>query len=71
MVPMQTLVLEHHIGDDGKDHERHTLLNDLELYERERSSVLDKTYTISRHLTTILKESYAPGEGYYANEWPC
>ena len=70
MVPMQALVLEHHIGNDGKDHERYTLLYDLELYEREGASVLNKPNAVGWHLATILEEGNNPRKCNNPNQRP-
>ena len=43
MVPVQLFVLEDEVRNHGKHHQRDTLLNDLQLYEVERSAVVHKT----------------------------
>ena len=70
VVPVQPLPLEQDVGDDSEDDERHALLNHLELYERERSSVASEPDAIGRHLAAILQESYRPTECYHADEGP-
>ena len=56
------VVLEHDVGDDGKDGQRDALLYNFQLHEVEGASVLDEAQTVGRHLTAILKEGDAPGK---------
>ena len=60
VVPVEALVLEHHVGDDGEDEERDALLYDLQLYEREGSSVAFKADAVGRHLTAVFEEGDEP-----------
>ena len=60
VVPVEALVLEHHVGDDGEDEERDALLYDLQLYEREGSSVAFKADAVGRHLTAVFEEGDDP-----------
>ncbi len=62
MIPMKTLTLEQHVGNDGKDDERNALLNNLELNKSEGSAVAHEAYTIGWHLTAIFEERYQPAE---------
>ena len=70
MVPMQMGALEHDVGNDAEDGQRDAFLDDFQLDEVERSSVLDESDAVGWHLTTILEESNHPREGYDADEWP-
>lgn len=70
MVPVKLLVLEHHVGNGGKDNERDTLLYHLQLNQGKRSSVAHEPQSVGRHLTAILKESDDPREGDNRNEGP-
>ena len=57
---MKMLILKHHIGDDGKNHQGDAFLNHLQLNQRKRTAVTLKADTIGWHLTTILKEGDEP-----------
>lgn len=70
MVPMEVLVLKHYMSHHCKDKQGYTFLNDLELNKGERSSIAFKTNSVSRHLTTILKECNSPGKGNDSNQRP-
>ena len=63
MVPVELLVLEDDVGDDGEDHQRDALLNDLELDEVEGASVVDEADAVGRHLTAVFEEGNHPREG--------
>lgn len=63
VVPVQTFVLEHQVGEDGEDYERYTLLYHLQLHQREGTSVANETDAVGRHLTAVFKESYEPRKG--------
>ena len=60
VVPVELLVLEDEVGDDGKDHQRDALLDNLQLHEVERTSVIDEAEAVGRHLTTVLEEGDHP-----------
>ena len=60
MVPMKGLALEHEGHDDGEHHQRHHLLNDLELDEVERPAIVNNAKAVGRHLAHILKQGDAP-----------
>ena len=70
VVPVQLLVLEKDSDKDGEDGECDDLLNDLELHERERSSVLDIADAVGRHHKHILKQGDAPREEDDPDQWP-
>ena len=70
MVPMQMGALEHDVGNDAEDSQRDALLNDLQLDEVKRTTVLDEAETVGRYLTAVLEEGDAPREDDDANEWP-
>ncbi len=55
VVPVELLVLEDEVGDDGEDHQRDALLNDLELDEVEGASVVDEADAVGRHLTAVFR----------------
>ena len=70
MVPVEILMLEHDVGDDGKDSQRDTLLHDLQLYQREGTAVADEAHAVGWHLTAVFKEGDAPREGNDAEQGP-
>ena len=63
VVPMKVVALKQNVGDDGKDGQRDTLLNDLQLDEAEGAAVIDKAQTVGWHLTAILEERNHPRKG--------
>ena len=63
MVPVKLLMLEGEVGNQGEHHQRDTLLDDLQLHQRERATVAHKAQTVGWHLTAILEESDHPREG--------
>ena len=70
MVPVEVLMLEHDIGYDGKDGQRYTLLDDLELYQIEGAAIAFETHPVGRNLTAVFKEGDAPREGNDAEQGP-
>ena len=63
MVPVELLVLEDEVGNDGEDHQRDALLNDLKLDEVEGASVVNEADAVGRHLTAVFEEGNHPREG--------
>ena len=63
MVPVELLVLEDDVGNDGEDHQRDALLDDLKLDKVEGASVVDEPDTVGRHLTAVFEEGNHPREG--------
>lgn len=61
MIPAN-LGFESEHGEDRKNRESDYLLDNLQLHQRERSSVVLKADTIGRNLKTVLKKSYRPTE---------
>ena len=55
MVPVELLVLEDEVGNNGEDHQRDALLNDLELDEVEGASVVNEADAVGRHLTAVFR----------------
>ena len=70
VVPMQMGALEHDVGNDAEYGQRDALLNDLQLNEVKRTTVLDETKTVGRYLTAVFKESNAPRKDNNADEGP-
>ena len=70
MVPLQGLSLEQEHGDDGKDRQGDDFLDDLELHEVERASVLDETDPVGGYLGAILEKRDTPGEEDDAEQRP-
>lgn len=60
VIPTQSLVFHYQQYDDGEDGERHSLLNHLQLPNRERSSELGTAAAIGRHHKTILGKCHEP-----------
>ena len=60
VVPLKMLALKHEGDNDRKDYQRDNLLNDLQLEEREGSSVYVRPDTIGRHQEAVFKECYSP-----------
>lgn len=54
VVPVQRLALEEDGGEEGENHQCDDLLNDLELHQREGTSVLDEADAVGGHLEGIL-----------------
>jgi len=67
---MELLVLEDEVCDDGKHHQRDTLLDDLQLHEIKGTAVASKTQTVGWYLTTVLEERNHPRKGDYKVERP-
>ena len=70
MIPMQMGALEHDVGNDAEDCQRDTLLDNLQLDEVERTTILNETNAIGWYLTTIFKEGDAPREADDADKRP-
>ena len=70
VVPMQMGALEHDVGNDAEYSQRDALLNDLQLNEVKRATVLDEAKTVGRNLTAVFKEGNAPREDDNADEGP-
>ena len=70
MVPMQMSALEHDVGNNTEYSQRDALLNDLQLDEVKRTTVLDKAKAVGRYLTAVFKEGDAPREDDNADEGP-
>lgn len=70
MVPLQMLALEEQVGDDGKDDQRHHLLDHFELDERERASCTLEADAVGGHLAAVFKESNTPRKGDHAYQGP-
>lgn len=59
---MQRLSLEEDVGYYGKDDERDTLLNDLQLNQRERSAVANEAVSVGWYLAAVLQKGDEPAE---------
>ena len=67
---MQVCTLEHDVGNNTEYSQRDALLNDLQLDEVKRTTVLDKAKAVGRYLTAVLEEGDAPREGNDTDEGP-
>ena len=70
MVPMEVSALKHDIDNHTEDGQRDALLNDLQLYEVERTAVAFEADAVGGNLTAVFEESYHPRESDDANERP-
>ena len=70
MIPMQMGALEHDVGNDAEDGQRDTLLDNLQLDEVERTTIVYETNAIVWYLTTIFKEGDAPRKDDDADKRP-
>ena len=70
MVPLQGLALEHHCDDNGEYGKGYDFLDNFELHEGERPSVVDESYPVCRNLSAVFQERYSPGEKYYHDKRP-
>ena len=57
MVPVQSLSLEHHGGDDREDDERNDFLNHFKLHQVERAAVAFEAKPVGRYLATVFCEA--------------
>ena len=60
MVPVELLMLKDEIGDDSKHHEGDALLDDLQLYKVEGTTVVDKSDTVGWNLAAVLEKGNHP-----------
>ena len=64
MVPLQGLSLEEDNSEDRKDSDGDNLLDDFELHQRKSAAIANKTHTVCRNLTSVLKERQEPANEY-------
>ena len=60
VIPVKLLPLEEDICNDTEDNKRDDFLYDLQLHQRERTSVIDESYTVGRHQETVLDACDCP-----------
>ena len=70
VVPVELLVLEDEVGDEGKDHQRDALLDHLQLHQVKGSAIIHESYTVGRYLTAILEKGDHPREGDHQVKGP-
>lgn len=70
MIPVKGLSGEEALRHYGEDTQADHFLDDLQLYESERSAVVNETKTVGRHLTAVLEERDSPGEYDCGNQRP-
>ena len=70
MIPMQALALKEEGHNDRKYSQRNHFLNNLQLYERKRTSVDVGAQPVCRYLKAIFEECYTPGEKDYEYQRP-
>ena len=62
MVDPKRLVLEKYQHENGEYGQGHGLLDNLQLPQIERSSILNESDPVGRHLTAIFKQGDSPAE---------
>ena len=70
MVPLQRLTFEHHSCEDSKYCKRYHFLDDFQLHQIERTSVVNESYSVCRYLCAIFEECHSPREENDQNERP-
>lgn len=60
MIPVKRLTPEEYDCEDGKNNQCYSFLKDLELHEREMTTVTVEAVTIGRNLTEIFKQRNPP-----------
>jgi len=70
MVPMECLMLKKNVCYDGKNEQRNALLDNFQLYQRERPAIADKADAVGWHLAAVFKKGDNPGKEDDADEWP-
>ena len=69
MVPLESLSLEHKGDYHSEDSEGNDFLDDLELHQVERTSVVNESDSVGRNLSAVLEECHRPREEYDQNQW--
>jgi len=67
---VELLALEEDVGYDTENDKRYDLLYDFQLHQRERTSVVDESNTISRYQKAVLDAGNCPREENNDIEWP-
>ena len=70
MVPVELLMLEDKVGDDGKHHEGDALLYHFQLYKVEGTAIVHEADTVGGYLTAVFEEGDHPRESNNQIEWP-
>ena len=70
VVPLQTLATEEDGGEECEDYQRDNLLHNLQLHQREGTSVAEEAYAVSGNLTRILGQSDTPRKDYHQPQRP-
>ena len=60
MIPLKSLAFEHYSNKNGKYCQGDYLLDDLKLHQVERTTVLDESDPVRRHLGTVFEKGYSP-----------
>ena len=60
MIPVQALASEEDVGDNGEDDEADHLLDNLELYQGEGTSVALESQSVGRNLAAVFEEGDCP-----------
>ena len=68
MIPMQGLALEEDSRKYGKDNQGDYLLDDLQLHQCERTSILHETDSVGGNLEKVLEKGDRPRKSHYTNE---
>ena len=70
MIPLQCLAAEEENGEEREDYKCDNLLDNLELHQRKRASIADKTDAVSRNLAGILRQGNSPRKDNNGVEGP-
>ena len=70
MIPLYRLTLKQQRHDHRKDHQRQSLLNDLQLHQRIRTAINLRTDTVSRNHERVLQQSQTPRKQDHQIERP-
>lgn len=70
MIPLESLPLEEDDREHSEDDKCYHLLQDFQLHESERSSVLAESQSVCRDLETVFEQSDAPRQKYNGKKRP-
>lgn len=68
MIPFKSFCFKNYQCEKCKNNQRDDFLHNLKLHERKGASVTAVSNSVSRHLKTILKKSYAPADRNDGND---
>ena len=62
---MKLLTLEEHVGNHAEDNKGDDFLNDFQLHQRKRPTIVDESDAVRRHQEAVLNAGDAPREEYH------